>query len=132
MDQRIATPRATFHLPEVHLGFLPGMATWRLARYVGLGQAKRIVLCAPTIGAQEALSLGFVDRVAADPDAALADTVASFGPIHTVAVQLARRLLNESFSTDFDDALGNFLAAQHRAVTQNAFLDTLKRARGDR
>ncbi len=132
MDQRIASPRASFRLPEVHLGFLPGMATFRLARYVGLGHAKRILLCTPTVEPEEALRLGIVDKVASDLDAALADTVASFGPIHTVAVQLARRLLNESFGTEFEDALGHFLAAQHRAVTQTAFLDTLKRARGPR
>ncbi|MBN1336265.1 MAG: enoyl-CoA hydratase/isomerase family protein [Deltaproteobacteria bacterium] len=132
MDQRLASPRATFHLPEVHLGFLPGMATFRLAKYVGLGHAKRILLCAPVLGPEEALRLGILDRVSEDLDQALAETIASFGPIHTVAVQLARRLLNESFCTQFEDALGNFLAAQHRSVTQTAFLDTLKRARETR
>jgi len=132
MDQRIASPRATFRLPEVHLGFLPGMATFRLARYVGLGHAKRLLLCAPALGPDEALRLGIVDRVSSDLDAALAETIAAFGPIHAVTVQLARRLLNESFNTEFEDALGHFLAAQHRAVTQTAFLDTLKRAREPR
>ena len=43
---------------------------------------------------------------------------------------LARRLLNESFATDFENAIGNFLAAQHRAITQTAFLDTLKKTHG--
>ena len=39
-----------------------------------------------------------------------------------------RRLLNESFADSFENAIGHFLAAQHRAVTQTAFLETLKRA----
>ncbi len=126
-DQRIATPQARFQLPEVHMGFLPGMATFRLAKYVGLGHAKRIMLCAEAVTAPRALELGLIDRVAEDLDEALGETIRSFGPIHNVAVQLCRRLLDESFSVDFENAIGHFLAAQHRAVTQTAFLETLKR-----
>ena len=126
-DQRIATPSARLQLPEVHMGFLPGMATFRLAKYVGLGHAKRIMLCAEPVSAARALELGLVDRVSANLDRALGDTIRSFGPIHNVAVQLCRRLLDESFSVDFENAIGHFLAAQHRAVTQTAFLETLER-----
>ncbi|MFH1464890.1 MAG: enoyl-CoA hydratase/isomerase family protein [Pseudomonadota bacterium] len=49
MDQRIATPRAVFQLPEVHMGFLPGMSTFRLAKYIGLGRARRLMLCAEQV-----------------------------------------------------------------------------------
>ncbi len=128
-DQRIATPTASFQLPEVHKGFLPGMATFRLAKHLGLGVAKRLMLCAERVAAPDALAMGLVDQVSSDLDAALDQTIAAFGPVHNVAVQLCRRLLNESFSTDFENAIGNFLAAQHRAVTQTAFLETLKRER---
>ena len=44
-----------------------------------------------------------------------------------VAVTLARRLLNESYEFAFEDAVGHFLAAQHRSISQTAFLDTLKK-----
>ncbi len=125
-DARIMAPDATLQLPEVHQGFLPGMATFRLAKYVGLGVAKRLIMRAPVVGADESLRLGLVDQVAADLDAATAEVVESFGPTHVVAVTLARRLLNESFEFSFEDAVGHFLAAQHRAVSQTAFLETLK------
>jgi enoyl-CoA hydratase/carnithine racemase len=128
-DQRIATPAAIFQLPEVHMGFLPGMATWRLARNLGVARARRLMLCNERIGPEEALALAIVDRVSSEPDRALEETIASFGPIHSVAIQLCRRLMNESFETDFEDFLGRFLAAQHRAVTQTAFLETLKKER---
>jgi enoyl-CoA hydratase len=128
-DQRIATPGARFQLPEVHMGFLPGMATFRLAKYIGLGHAKRLMLCAEELPAQRALEFGLIDRIDADLDAALADTIAAFGPVHNVAVQLCRRLLNESYAAEFENAIGHFLAAQHRAVTQTAFLETLERER---
>lgn len=128
-DARVASPTARFQLNEVHLGFLPGMATWRLSKYVGLGHAKRIIMRCPILDADEALRLGIVDDLDDDVEQAVARAIADFGPGHVVAIELARRLLHESYSTGFEDAIGNFLAAQHRAISQTAFLETLKEAR---
>ena len=125
-DAVIATNAARIHFNEVHLGFLPGMATFRLGKMVGLGRAKRLIMQCPVLTATEANDLGIVGQVSDDLNAALDETIKAFGPIHTDAVTLARRLLNESFSTDFENAIGNFLAAQHRAIHQTAFLDTIK------
>ena len=85
----------------------------------------------PVLSPDEAMDLGLVQAVAEDLEGALSDVIAAFGPIHTVAVHLSRRLLNESFSVDFENAVGHFLAAQHRAIGQTAFLDTLKRLRDE-
>jgi isomerase DpgB len=126
-DLRVATPSAGFSLPEVTQGYLPGMATWRLARYVGLGRAKRIVLSGEVLSADEALGLGILDGVSADAELAEQSGVAMLGPAHAVAGTLARRLLLESFDTQNEDALGHFLAAQARAIAQPAFADTLRR-----
>ena len=128
-DQRVATPRSTFQLPEVQMGFLPGMATFRFAKYVGLGHAKRILLTSPTLSAEEAATLGLIDRVDENLDTALGECIEALGPNHSVAVELTRRLLNESFHTSYENAIGHFLAAQHRAISQTAFLETLKKHR---
>lgn len=128
-DLRVAAPEARFQLPEVGLGFLPGMAVFRLAKYVGLGVAKRLILTGQELSAEDALRLGLLDDVG-PIDATLARALASLGPRHVVAATLARRLLLESFHTEPEDAIGNFLAAQHRAISQAAFLDTLKKERG--
>jgi enoyl-CoA hydratase/carnithine racemase len=128
-DLRLATPETRFSLPEVKLGFLPGMAVFRLAKYVGLGHAKRLVLTGAELGTDEALRLGVVDDVG-PADEVLARALAALGPQHVVAATLARRLLLESFHTEPEDAIGNFLAAQHRAISQTAFLDTLAKERG--
>lgn len=126
-DAAIATKRASIQFNEVHLGFLPGMATFRLAKTIGLGHAKRLIMQCPKVTADEALSLGLVSAVSDDTEAALSRTIDAFGPIHNVAVTLARRLLNESFSIDFENAIGNFLAAQHRAIHQTPFLETIRK-----
>ncbi len=129
-DIRVSAPGVCFSLPEVQMGFLPGMATYRLARYIGLGQAKRVILTGEKISAERAQELGAIDYLAPSHDARVALARSALGPTHTVAISLARRLLNESFDTAYEDALGNFLAAQHRAISQPAFLDTLKKERG--
>lgn len=124
-DARVGSRAATLQFNEVHLGFLPGMATFRLAKHVGLGHAKRLVMQCPEVGADEAVRLGLLDAASDDLGAAVDAAIAGFGPVHTVAIQLARRLLNESFGTSFEDAIGNFLAAQHRAISQTAFHATV-------
>ena len=130
-DLRVATPSSSFQLPEVHLGFLPGMATFRLAKYMGLGRARRMALTAQTLSGEEALALGLIDRVEPDIEAGLAWATEALGPRHCVAIELTRRLLNEGYATHYEDAIGHFLAAQHRAVSQGAFLETLKKHRED-
>jgi enoyl-CoA hydratase/carnithine racemase len=130
-DQRIALPGTTLRLPEVQMGFLPGMATFRLAKYIGLGRARRLMLTARAVAADEGVSLGLLDEVVSDLDVGIDATIASFGPIHPVAIEMARRLLSESFHDSHEDAVGHFLAAQHRCVMQSAFLETLRTSRGE-
>jgi enoyl-CoA hydratase/carnithine racemase len=136
-DVRVADVGTSLQLDEVHKGFLPGMATYRLAKFIGLGRARRMILQARVISTEEALSWGLIDRVVAPQSSehtsglspeVLAE-VAAFGPAHPVAVQLARRLLDEGFGDTFEAAIGHFLAAQHRAISQSAFLETLAKAR---
>ncbi len=125
-DQRVCAPDTTFSLPEVQLGFLPGMAVFRLAKYIGLGRARQLILTERVLDAYEALDLALVDRVAEEGlDQGISDAVSSFGPVHPVAVELSRRLLNESFHDSFEDAIGHFLAAQHRCINQASFIRSL-------
>ena len=57
-----------------------------------------------------------------DINAAITEAIEKFKPINPITIQLARRLLNESFHDSFEDAIGHFLAAQQRAISQNTFL----------
>ncbi len=63
-DLRVAAAGATFALPEVRLGILPGAGgTQRLPRLVGAARALEMMLMARTITADEALDWGLVNRV---------------------------------------------------------------------
>lgn len=64
-DLRIASDRARLGQPEVLLGVIPGGGgTQRLARLVGPARAKDLILSGRQVGAEEALRIGLVDRIA--------------------------------------------------------------------
>jgi enoyl-CoA hydratase/carnithine racemase len=122
-DARIADKRAVFQLNEVKLGFLPGMATYRLAKYVGVGRAKNLILTGRPIAAEEACAWGILDQVC-EPAAfeeTLRQTIAGLLPFHPEALEMSRRLIHESYAASYEDFLGHFLAAQHRCVNSEAF-----------
>src|SRR5262249_28189454 len=61
---RVAADDAQLGLPEVGLGMIPGSGgTQRLARLVGLGRAKDVVMRRRRISAQDALAWGLVSDV---------------------------------------------------------------------
>lgn len=64
---RVATENAVFGLPEVSLGLIPGYGgTQRLARLIGRAKALELILTGGQIKAEEAKSLGLVNRVVRD------------------------------------------------------------------
>lgn len=103
-----ASDRARFGQPEVKLGVIPGFGgTQRLARRVGLGKARELVLTGEMIDAAEALRIGLCDQVV--PGAELMDRVrkvagaiARNGPL---AVAEAKRVMHEGQSMPLDGAL---------------------------
>lgn len=122
-DFRLMARTARIGFNEVRLGFIPGLATFRLAKFVGLGRAKAMVLTSRMVGADEAERIGLVDRLydPADGDAALATTIDEFMPFNAVSLELSRRLLNESYAVEYEDFVGHFLAAQHRSISDAPF-----------
>jgi len=61
---RLAAPTATLACPEVKLGLIPGAGgTQRMPRLIGLAAASDLIANGRTIGAEEALKLGLIDRI---------------------------------------------------------------------
>jgi enoyl-CoA hydratase/carnithine racemase len=84
---RLASVEASFSLPEVRLGVIPGYGgTQRLTREVGVGRAVELMLTGKTLNAVEAFELGLVNRVASDTDLLdaanqLASVIESLAPL---------------------------------------------------
>ena len=62
-DIRIAAADCQLGLPAAKEGFIPGLGTYRLPRYIGLGRAKRMALSGENVDGNEALRIGLVDHV---------------------------------------------------------------------
>lgn len=109
-DLRVMAPAAELGLTETSLGIIPGAGgTQRLARLVGKGRAKDLILTARKLGADEALRLGVVDRLGDLAAArALAEQVAKNAPL---AVGAAKHAIDDGLALDLDAALD----LEHRA-----------------
>jgi len=97
-DFRLATQDVQLALPEVTIGMIPGSGgTQRLARLVGLGRAKDIVMRGRRVGADEALALGLVTELAADLDSAVAALCDELRRLSPLALAMAKRVLNHAY-----------------------------------
>jgi len=66
-DLRIAVPSAKFFYPVVKIGVLPQPPDpERLVALVGLSAAKRMLLTAAKVDADEAMALGLIDQISSD------------------------------------------------------------------
>jgi 2-oxoglutaroyl-CoA hydrolase len=99
-DFRIAADDVQLALPEATIGMIPGSGgSQRLARMIGLGRAKDIVLRGRRIGAEEALALGLVTETVA-PDAltgAVSDLLDELSQRSPLAMRMAKRVLNLTY-----------------------------------
>ena len=102
-DIRIASEKAKFGQPEVNLGLIPGYGgTQRMARLVGRGKAKQLILSGDMIDAAEAYRIGLADEVyppeeLMDKVLELANKIASKAP---VAVAKAKECINKGLDVD--------------------------------
>ena len=99
-DFRIASDDVELALPEVKIGMIPGSGgTQRLARMVGLGRAKDMVMRGRRIDAEEALAIGLVTQVVApaEIDSAVTSLVDELRALSPLALALAKRVLNHAY-----------------------------------
>lgn len=99
-DFRIAADDVQLGFPEVTIGMIPGSGgTQRLARLVGLGRAKDMVMRGRRVDADEALALGLVSQVvvAEDLDAAVAGLVEELDRHSPLALAMAKRVLGQAY-----------------------------------
>jgi 2-oxoglutaroyl-CoA hydrolase len=99
-DFRIAAEDVQLALPEVTIGMIPGSGgTQRLARMIGLGRAKDVVMRGRRLGAEESLELGLVTRVVATAglDDAVSELIEELSRHSPLALRMAKRVLNAAY-----------------------------------
>lgn len=107
-DFRIASENATFGVPEVRWGLMPGWgATQRLPRVIPLTKAAEMLLMARIVDAQEAYNMGLVNKVVQSNKLISvakqwAVQICELGPL---AVRAAKECLINALSSTIEDGL---------------------------
>jgi len=107
-DFRIAADDLELGFPEVTIGMIPGSGgTQRLARLVGLGRAKDIVMRGRRVRADEALALGLVTEVvpAGELDTAVERLLDNLSRHSALALAMAKRVLNQAYEGPLSQGL---------------------------
>ena len=114
-DLRIASDNARFGLTELAVGIIPGGGgTQRLPRIIGATRAKEMIFLGKLIDANEALSIGLINRVCLKQDLLieagdLADRLSKRPPL---ALRMAKLAINTGLQTDFKAGLALEKACQ--------------------
>jgi enoyl-CoA hydratase/carnithine racemase len=106
-DMRVAARGATFGLPEVRVGVPSVIEAALLAPTIGPGRAAELLLCGESIGCDDALAWGLVNRVVPPEDlgAALDATVNKILAGAPAAIRLQKELMIRWRSTDLATAV---------------------------
>lgn len=137
-DIRIASEKAKFGQPEVGLGITPGFGgTQRLPRVIGLSKAMELILTGRMIKADEALSIGLVDKVVPpealmDEALALANVIAANAPVAVRNSKAAiRRFTGASLRADLEkeaELFGACFATHDQKMAMEAFITKTEKA----
>ena len=108
-DLIVAADNASFALPEISLGLIPGAGgTQRLSRWVGKAKAMDLCLTGRRIGAEEAEAIGLVSRVV--PTGQLLDEVSAIAKKiaerSLPSLLLLKECVNRAYETGLSEGLG--------------------------
>jgi enoyl-CoA hydratase len=117
-DLRIATDTTQFALTAVKECLIPGMGTFRLARYVGLGRAKRIALTGEYFSAQDAYAMGLIDYLVpeAEFESKVKEVAQNCLKITSEGQRQTKHLLGMAFDLNWSDFLKEYMARQGKTL----------------
>ena len=132
-DLRVASSRAKFGQPEINLGLIPGGGgTQRLCRLLGYGKAMEMTLTGEMVGAEEALSIGLVNKVVEPEELeeatmAMAENIARKSPY---TIRVAKRAVRAALDLPFAEGVlaerSEFVAlfdTEDKEIGVSAFLE---------
>jgi enoyl-CoA hydratase/carnithine racemase len=125
-DLRVMATDAVAAILEVKIGLIPDVGGCsRLPAVVGVGRAKELIMTGRFLGADEALAIGFANRIA-PPDEldatteALCDELLAAAPM---AVSLAKSVIDIAAKPALEETLEREVEAQERLAASEDFAE---------
>ena len=133
-DLRVARDDARFGITAVREGIIPGIGMWRIARYAGLGRAKRLALTAEVVDAVTAHEWGLVDWVvdAAAFETKIADVGGRVLAMGATSTRLTKKLANMAFETSLTDFVETYLEYQQLSILSPEHHQAMSERRAER
>ncbi len=118
-DLRIARDDAQFGITAVREGIIPGIGMWRVARFAGLGRAKRLALAADVIDAPTAAEWGLVDYVVGTEafETTITNMTQRVLSMAATSTRLTKKLTNMAFETSFADFVETYYSYQQQSTS---------------
>jgi cyclohexa-1,5-dienecarbonyl-CoA hydratase len=106
-DMVVATEKAKFGQPEIQVGVFPPIAALAFPRMIGRKKALELILSGDVISAQEALTLGMINKIV--PEASLAEErsrfVEKFKKLSGIVLKLTKEATLAGLNDDVDQGL---------------------------
>jgi enoyl-CoA hydratase/carnithine racemase len=133
-DLRIARDDARFGITAVREGIIPGIGMWRVARYAGLGRAKRLALAADIVDAATALDWGLVDWVVDSStfEAKIAEVTERTLSMAWTSTRLTKKLTNMAFQCSFEEFVETYFEYQRVSTASPEHLEAMAHHRAER
>lgn len=133
-DIRVSTSSARIGLPAINEGLIPGLGTLRLARHIGIGRAKQMILSGDTISGEQALQIGLVDHLVAEENKTdeFEGLTAKYLQSNSEGCRLSKQLVTDCFDLDFDSFRDRYMDLQAKAMDSDDFQEAMTAYREQR
>jgi enoyl-CoA hydratase/carnithine racemase len=133
-DIRVATADASLAVPAINEGLIPGLGTFRLARFIGLGRAKRMILSGDSVTGAEALEIGLVDHLvsAVDMVSEFEALIEKYMAVNSEGCRLSKHALRECFDLGYEAFLERYMELQEQAFGSKDFEEAMTAYRAKR
>ena len=127
-DVRIATEECQLGLPAIKEGIIPGLGTFRLPRYIGLGRAKWMALSGENIDGRRAYDIGLIDHVvkAERFDQEVSALVEKYSLTCSEGTRQTKMLLNMPFDMPHGQFFEEYLRRQRIALASADHEEAMK------
>lgn len=117
-DIRIATEDCQLGLPATKEGIIPGLGTFRLPRYIGLGRAKWMVMSGENVDGRRAYEIGLIDHVVKgnDFDKEVGALVEKYSRACSEGTRQSKVLLSQAFEMPHGQFFEEYLRRQRIAM----------------